>query len=598
MNIQDFYEGNEFEAYKYLGAHPMEDGTVFRTYAPHACKVCIVGEWNGFQEQVMEPVEDGNFYQCKIKENTENMRYQYRLYHTEKEYSNHCDPYGTAMEVRPGEYSIVKQIQNYQFTDREWMKHRKNGHEKPMNIYEVHLGSFLKDAQGEFLTYEELGEHLVQHVKELGYNYVQFMPVTEHPLDESWGYQGTGFFSATARFGSGIGLKKLIDMCHRNEIGVILDCMMVSFAIDSYGLADYDGEPLYEYPHKDMAINEWGSCNFMHSRGEVRSFLQSSAYFWLKEYHIDGLHFSGIQRLIYWHGDKSRGENGWAIEFLKRMNQGLKQRVPECVLLTGQTAGFPKITGRIPESGLGFDYQWDGNFTEDFIKYMSYAPKERKKQYYILPFSMVCFREEHYMLALSHDVAAHRENSIFQGIYGTEKEKYAQARAFAMFLYAHPGKVLNFMGNEFANTFRWNGTEALDWKLCNEKKHETFQKFIATLNHTYRQEPSLYELDYEEKGFHWLDCEKDGSCMYTMKRQGVEDVIYGIFNFDDKECKDYTLNVGDTEKVQLILSSQWECFGGISKTVKEEFVPRRMNGGNELTITVPAFCGWYLKRCQ
>lgn len=596
MKIEDFYQGNEFEAYEYLGAHQVEGGVVFRTYAPNAWQVCLLGEWNGFRELVMTPVVDGNFYEYKVEENIQGKRYQYRIYRTENDYSDHCDPYGFAMELRPGERSIVQRIDEYQFQDQAWMEQRKGGAQQPVNIYEVHLGSFARDLQGGFLTYVELAERLVRYVKGLGFNYVQFMPLAEHPLDESWGYQNTGFFSATARFGGPLGLKTLIDVCHQNGIGVIMDCMMVSFAIDSFGLADYDGQPLYEYPHKDMAINEWGSCNFMHSKGEVRSFLQSCAYFWLKEYHVDGLRMGSMQRLIYWHGIKSKGENGWAIDFLKRLNYGLKQRMPECILMTGQTGGYPKTTEKVSENGLGFDYQWDSNFVEDFIKYMAYSPEQRREQYYILPFSMVYFREEHYMLALSHDEAAHRDSSLFQGIYGEKSQKFSQARAFAMFFYAHPGKMLNFMGNEFASLKKWNGTEALDWNLCEQKEHQQYQKFVSSLNKVYAQEPALYELDYEEEGFSWLDCQKDGSCMYTMKRQGSNQVIYALFNFDEKECRKYTLNVGNAEKVQMIFNSDWDCFGGESPMVREEFVTRHMNGGNQLTVTVPAFCGWYLKK--
>ncbi|MDE6312917.1 MAG: 1,4-alpha-glucan branching enzyme [Lachnospiraceae bacterium] len=596
MKIQDFYEGNEFEAYEYLGVHSTAEGVVFRTYAPHAYKVCLMGEWNGCEELFMEAVEDGNFYEYTVKEDIQGLRYQYRIYRTENEYSDHCDPYGFAMELRPGEHSIVQSIDTYQFQDVGWMKHRENKTSQVLNIYEVHLGSFARDEQGNLFTYEKLAERLVSHVKLLGFNYVQFLPLAEHPLDESWGYQNTGFFSPTARFGNPLGLKKLIDVCHQNGIGVIMDCMMASFAIDSYGLADYDGQPLYEYPHKDMAINEWGSCNFMHSKGEVRSFLQSCAYFWLKEYHVDGLRMGSVQRLIYWHGSKNKGENGWAIDFLKRMNQGLKQRVPECILITGNTNAFPKTTRQVAESGLGFDYQWDSSFVEDLIKYMSYSPEKRREQYYILPFSMVYFRDEHYMLALSHDDAAHRVSSLFQGIYGNKSQKFSQARAFAMFIYAHPGKKLSFMGNEFASPAKWNGSQELDWSLCQQKEHQQHQEFISSLNKIYAQEPSLYELDYEEEGFEWLDCQKDGSCMYAMKRRGNREVVYALFNFDERECREYTLNVGDTEEVQMICNSDWECFGGGSPMNREVYVPLRMNGGNQLTVTVPAFCGWYLKK--
>lgn len=289
MNFSEFYEGKEFEAYKYLGAHITEGGVVFRTFAPNAAKVSVMGEFNHFKEIEMQPVYDGNFYECTIPEAKEGMRYQYRIYKSEDEYCDHCDPYGFGMEVRPEFSSIVRNLENYQFQDSQWIANREKSENKPINIYEVHLGSFRKNQDGTWFTYEEMAEKLVGYVKKMGYNYIEFMPLSEHPLDESWGYQNTGFFSPTSRYGDAKGLMKLIDICHQNNIGVIMDCMIVSFAIDSYGLADYDGQPLYEYPHKEVAINEWGSCNFIHSRGEVRSFLQSAVNYWLSEYHFDGL---------------------------------------------------------------------------------------------------------------------------------------------------------------------------------------------------------------------------------------------------------------------------------------------------------------------
>ena len=596
MELEKFYGGREFEAYEYLGAHVGKEGTTFRTYAPQAVKVSVVGEFNDFKETFMEPVEDGKFYECFIPQAEAGMRYRYRIYTNEEEYCDHCDPYGFAMEVRPGYHSVVFDLKEYRFQDEAWIAGREEKKEKPLSVYEVHLGSFLKGQDGNWLTYEEFSEKLVSYVKNMGYNYIQFLPLAEHPLDESWGYQTTGFFSPTSRYGSGNGLKKLIDICHQNEIGVIMDCNVVNFAIDSYGLADYDGHPLYEYSHKDAAINEWGSCNFVHSKGEVRSFLQSMANYWLKEYHCDGLRLGSMQRLAYWHGEKHRGENGLAIDFIKCLNQGLKERFPFCILMTGKLTGITKITDTVSKSGLGFDYQWDTNWVEDTLKYMAYSPEKRRKQYYILPFSMVYFQDEKYMMALSHDEAAHRHSSVFQGIYGEAEAKFAQARAMYMYMYAHPGKVLNFMGNEHGQTINWDGKTSLDWELTKKSESCRFMDFIKELNGTYLKEAALSELDYEEKGFAWMDCLKTGDCMYTMKRQGRKEVIYAIFNFDETEKKNYTLNLGDTEEVKVILNSDWKEFGGKSVHQKESLVTERSTGGNLLTLTVPPFTGIYLKK--
>lgn len=440
-----------------------------------------------------------------------------------------------------------------------------------------------------------MAEKLVGYVKKMGYNYIEFMPLSEHPLDESWGYQNTGFFSPTSRYGDAKGLMKLIDICHQNNIGVIMDCMIVSFAIDSYGLADYDGQPLYEYPHKEVAINEWGSCNFIHSRGEVRSFLQSAVNYWLSEYHFDGLRIGSLQRLIYWQGEKRRGENGIAIDFLKCMNNGIKKRFPYCILMAEDTSGSHKVTEEINQGGFGFDYKWDLNWIEDTLKYMSYSPEKRRQQYYILPFSMVYFQDEKYMLALSHDEAAHREKNVFKGIHGKLQEKFPQARALQMYMYAHPGKILNFMGNESAQVNNWNGQVSLDWKLARSEENRKFMYFVSELNKLYAKETALYELDYAEEGFCWIDCVKDGTCTYTMKRNGKKESIYAVFNFDNQTCEKYTLNVGDTESVKMIFNSDWECFGGNTKRDEVHIETKRITGGNQLILNIPPFTAMYLK---
>ncbi len=596
--MQDFYNGNSFEAYKYFGAHllPEGQGVVFRTFAPGAAKVAVIGDFNQFEETFLEPVYDGNVYEVVLPKAREGMRYKYRIYKNESEYQDHCDPYGFGMEVRPGSCSVIRDLSDYEFQDEAWIAERKDSKKNPVNIYEVHLGSFRKKENGDWLTYEELAEELVSYVKQEGYNYIEFMPLAEHPLDESWGYQNTGFFSPTARYGTAAGLKKLVDACHQNGIGVIMDCMMVCFAIDSYGLAQYDGWPLYEYPHKEVAINEWGSCNFIHSRGEVRSFLQSVANYWLEEYHFDGLRFGSIDRLIYWQGQKYRGTNGSAIDFVKRMNQGIRERFPHCILITGNTGSFPKITKEISTGGFGFDYKWDSNWMEDILKYMAYDSQTRKKQYYILPFSMVYFYEESIMLAFSHDEAAHREKSLFQGIYGETKEKLAQAKAMYMYMYAHPGKMLNFMGNEFGENKVWNGKEALSWELTQQEEFGKLQYFSQKLNELYARERSLYERDYEEEGFSWLDCQKNGNCMYAFQRRGSADSIYCVFNFDETPVQDYVLNVGETEQVQVILSSDWECFGGSTRQENVMITAEKKAGGNQVKLDIPAYTAVYLKR--
>lgn len=358
MDMYGFYTGKVFDAYEYLGCHITEEGTVFRTFAPAAAKITVVGEFNNWNETDMEKIYDGNFWECTIENARAGMMYKYRIYRKDGTYVEHCDPYGFGMELRPGAASIIRDMNSYDFQDEKWMKKRTDCKDKPLNIYEVHLGSW-KRKDGEWYSYVEMADLLISYVKCCGYNYIEIMPISEHPCDNSWGYQGTGFYSPTSRYGTADDLKCFIDKCHQNDIGVILDFVPVHFAVDGYGLADYDGTTLYEYPHADVGYSEWGSKNFNHSRGEVQSFLQSSAYYWLKEYHFDGLRIDALSNIIYWHGNKERGENINAVDFIRHMNQGLKQYYPGVMLIAEDSTAYPKVTAKVEKGGLGFDYKWD-----------------------------------------------------------------------------------------------------------------------------------------------------------------------------------------------------------------------------------------------
>ena len=335
MDMYGFYTGKIFDAYEFLGCRPQKAGAVFRTFAPAA----VIGSFNDWEETPMEKVYDGNFWECLIPEAKAGDMYKYRIWRKDGSFRDHCDPYGFGMELRPQNASFIRDMTAYSFHDSGWMKKRNDCRKGPLNIYEIHMGSWKrpaseacdsaeaqKKAVEKWYHYDELAELLIPYLKEYGYNYVELMPLGEHPCDESWGYQQTGFFSPTSRYGTADELKKMVDLFHQNGIGLILDFVPVHFAVDDYALADYDGTALYEYPNRDVGNSEWGSKNFMHSRGEVRSFLQSCADYWLKEYHFDGLRMDAISNMIYWQGQPERGVNGNAVSFLQYMNAGLKER--------------------------------------------------------------------------------------------------------------------------------------------------------------------------------------------------------------------------------------------------------------------------------
>lgn len=593
MDMYGFYTGQEFEAYKTQGAHLENGGVRFCTFAPAARKVAVIGEFNNWQEWYMNKINDGNFYEAFIPEAKEGQMYKYRIYTSDTAFVDHCDPYGFGMELRPASASIIRNLNAYTFQDEAWMSVQKNDYTKPLNIYEVHAGSWKtneKDENGWF-HYEQLGEKLVPYLKKHGYNYVEFLPLSEHPCDESWGYQNTGFFAPTSRYGTAVELKKMIDYFHQNEIGVIMDFVPVHFAVDEYALANYDGTALYEYPNSAVGVSEWGSCNFMHSRGEVRSFLQSAANYWLTEYHFDGIRMDAISNIIYWQGDSSRGVNGNAVDFIKTMNRGLKERHPGCVLMAEDSTNYPGVTKAVWEGGLGFDYKWDMGWMNDTLSYFQGSPENRSRDYHKLTFSMMYYYDQRFLLPLSHDEVVHGKATIVQKMNGDYDEKFPQARAFYMYMYAHPGKKLNFMGNEIGQLREWDEKREQDWDILKYPIHDGFCRFMEDLNNLYLEHPAFFEGDYEKEGFRWLDCHQEEKVIYVMERKALQtpEKLVAVFNFSDKLWKDYSFFVEDVENLQLLLSSDEDKYGGTGtftqKTLKVE------NG--QVTLDVPAMCGLY-----
>ena len=584
MDFYGFYTGKIFDAYKYLGAHinrgksGKAEEVVFRTFAPSASRISVIGEFNGWTETPMEKVHDGNFWELISKEAKPGMMYKYRIYDRAGNCIDHCDPYGYGMELRPNTASIIRDMDAYKFHDGKWMKKRSDHSELPLNVYELHFGSFRKPSEepDAWYDYEEMADILLPYLKENGYNYLEIMPLNEYPCDESWGYQGTGFFSPTSRYGTADQLKYFVDRCHENDIGVILDFVPVHFAVDDYALANYDGTALYEYPHSDVGDSEWGSRNFMHSRGEVRSFLQSAAEYWLNEYHIDGLRMDAISRAIYWQGMPERGVNSNAVEFLRYMNQGLKERHPSVILAAEDSTSFPGVTKPAEEGGLGFDYKWDMGWMNDTLDYFRTAPEYRTRDYHKLTFSMMYYYDERYLLPLSHDEVVHGKATILQKMYGDYEQKFPQARAFYMYMYAHPGKKLNFMGNEIGHFREWDEKREVDWNLLTFPAHQDFHRFMEDLNHFYLEHPALSELDYDMEGFQWLECHAEEKCVYVFERctkerrnetgksrdqMNRQERIVAAFNFSDEE-QEIEIKCEDKKSLKRVFSSEYKEYGG------------------------------------
>lgn len=582
MDLYGFYTGTVFDAYEYLGAHRQNKGYVFRVFAPGAQRVALLGDFTGWQEWEMNRVNDGNFFELYAENAEKGMKYLHRIYDKRGGFTDHCDIYGFGMELRPDFKSVLTDLNSYSFGDEKWLSGRTDCKNKPLNIYEVHVGSWRRKEDGSWYSYSELADILIPYVKEMGYNYIEFMPLSEHPCDESWGYQNTGFFSPTSRYGSAEQLMELVDKCHRSGIGVIMDFVPVHFAVDSYGIGNYDGTALYEYPHSDVGVSEWGSSNFMHSRGEVRSFLQSCAYYWLKEFHFDGIRMDAISRVLYWQGEENRGVNGRGVEFIRVMNKGLKEHIPNCILIAEDSTNYPGVTKPVDSGGLGFDYKWDMGFMNDTLNYFRTAPEYRTRDYHKLTFSMMYYYGENYLLPFSHDENVHGKATVLQRMNGQYEDKFPQARALYLYMYMHPGKKLNFMGGEIGQLREWDESREQDWDILKYPNHDSFREFMKSLNKLYLSRPAMYEEDYDQNGFRWIDCNNTENCLYAIERKSGKETLAAVFNFSGTE-KSYSLGTAnEAVSAEVLIHTDWYRFGG---NTEEE------NSADLKNIILPRFSG-------
>lgn len=599
MNHLEFYKGESFDAYTYFGAHPEDDGVVFRVYAPAAAEVKVMGEFSSWQEYDMYACENPGVFQAFVKDAKVGQMYKYVIYTRRGDRVEHCDPYGFAMELRPNWASIIVDLNGYQFQDEKWMgENRQKNYNLPMNIYEMHLGSFrTKNVTPEeqkahydaaaFYQYDEIAEELITYVKENGFEYIEFLPLSEHPADASWGYQNTGFFAPTARYGTPDQLKHLIDLCHQNDIGVILDFVPVHFAMDSYGLGQFDGTALYEFPSRDVAVSEWGTYNFNHAKGEGASFLQSCAYYWLKEFHVDGIRMDAISRAIYWQGNPDRGVNTCAVNFIRRMNQGLHKREPQCILIAEDSTDFMKVTAPVEYDGLGFDYKWDMGFMNDTLEFFKLEPVHRPANYHKLTFSMQYFYSDLFLLPLSHDEVVHGKATIIQKMWGMYEDKCRQVKAFYAYFYTHPGKKLNFMGNEIGQFREWDEKREQDWDLLKFPFHDAFHHYYMELCKLYRTQPALFDGEYNPNCFEWLEVHAESFTTYVYARKAQGETIITVLNLSDQFWKDFTFGIWEKVELEELLNSDWECYGGLTKPTDDNcHVEQKPFGGKMARATV------------
>lgn len=597
FNLKDFYDGNSFDDYTYLGAHKADSGYTFRVYAPRAVRVTLIGEFNGWLEYDLIRPKNSNFFEGTFVDVKPNMMYKYRVYSTPDKFVEHSDPYGFGMELRPGSASIIRELDEFKFTDDEWMAKRDVGYNNPVNIYELHLASWRQKEDGSWYTYTETGEMLVPYLKENGYTHVELMPITEHPADESWGYQNTCFYSPTSRYGTPAELMQMINHLHNNDIGVILDFVPIHFAVDGYGLGKFDGQALYEYPSDHVGCSEWGSYNFNFGRGEVRSFLQSAANYWLKEYHFDGLRMDAVSRAIFWLGDVKRGVNECAIKFIQTMNQGLKKRHKGIMLIAEDSTNYLKVTAPVEYDGLGFDYKWDMGWMNDTLEFFKLPPLYRTKSINKLTFSMAYFYNELYLLPLSHDEVVHGKATIIQKMWGSYEQKFPQARLLYMYMYTHPGKKLNFMGNEIGQFREWDEKREQDWFLKKYPLHDSFMRYIRDISRVYVNTSALYNSEYNSKSFTWHKMGTKDRALAIYERGCGEDGRYIVFlNFSDVPVEEFEFEIENEISLELIINTEADIYSGSIKTgtteIKAEITEDR---NTNISVNMPPFSGQILK---
>lgn len=609
---QQFCAGICYNIYEKLGAHPMTiqgvSGVYFAVWAPNAMRVSVVGDfnhWDGRRHQ-MNRLSVSGIYELFIPGVKAGALYKYEIKAKGSLVYLKSDPYGNESELRPKTASVVTDLKGYQWNDGDWMKARKQLHDekKPLAVYEMHLGSWRKpEEEGKlFYNYREIAPLLADYIKEMGYTHVELMPIMEHPLDESWGYQVTGYYAPTSRYGSCEDFMYFMDYMHQQGIGVILDWVPAHFPKDTFGLSNFDGTCLYEHldPRQGMHPH-WGTLIYNYGRPQVKNFLISNALFWAEKYHADGIRMDAVASMLYLDYGKNDGEwvaniyggneNLEAIEFLKHLNSIFKKKHPEVLLIAEESTAWPKITGDVEDDGLGFDYKWNMGWMNDFIDYMKKDPIYRSGAHDELTFSMIYAYSEKFLLSLSHDEVVHGKCSLLNKMPGEKEKKMANLRAALGYMIVHPGKKLLFMGQEFAQEREWSEQRELDWNLLEEKDHRQMQDYMKALLKLYKEQPALHEEDYDPTGFEWINVMETEKNMLTFIRKGKkkDSTLVVVCNFSALPYEKYQMGVPYPGKYKEIFNSDAKIYGGtgvgnprVKVSKKEEWDERK----NSIVINV------------
>lgn len=576
-----FHEGNYFESYRLFGAHIIntngKEATRFCVWAPNADEVNLVGDfnhWNG-KGFGLSRVNNEGVWMLIIEQNLEGSNYKYEIITANREKLYKADPFGFYSELRPHTASIVYSLEGYKWNDSKWLqkKEKKSTFSDPVVIYELHFGSWKKKKDGSFLTYREIADELIPYVLEHGFTHIEVLPLIEHPLDASWGYQGTGYYAVTSRYGTPHDFMYLIDQCHQHQIGVILDWVPGHFCKDAHGLHRFDGSHLFEYETSiDRENFTWGTANFDLGKTEVQSFLISNARFWMEYYHIDGFRVDAVSNIIYWPNSQEK-ENPFGLEFLKKLNRTVFQYDPNILMIAEDSTDWPQVTAPIHYGGVGFNYKWNMGWMNDILSYMEKSPLERSLFHEKVTFSLMYAFSENFILPFSHDEVVHGKKSLLDKMPGDYWEKFAQLRLLLGFMMTHPGKKLLFMGFELGQFAEWKDKEQLDWHLLDYEMHSKLNGYVKQLIKIYKRSKPLYELDHLSDSFEWIDVNNYHQSVFSFIRKGrtEEDLLVIVCNFKNESYEDYIVGVPREGSYREIFNSNDIEYGG-SGTVNKKVI--------------------------
>ena len=607
-----FHEGTNYHSHKYLGSFLDGDKCTFRVWAPNAVKVFVTGEfcsWHPYTHE-MKLINDKGIFEVELSGIKQYDAYKYVIVTKSGTELWKADPYAKHAETRPLTASKVYSLPNYDWKDGKWMKNRVVPHHRPMNIYEVHLGSWKHHEDGNEMDYRELADTLIKYVKDMNYTHIELLPVTEYPYDKSWGYQATGYFSPTSRYGTPEDFMYFIDSCHQNNIGVILDWVPGHFTKDAHGLYEFDGTCCYEYSDtKKMEHEGWGTRVFDYGRNEVRSFLTSSAISWIEDYHIDGIRVDAVSSMIFLNycrdEDKSARniyggfENLEAIDFIKNLNLYIKENYPGVSMIAEESTSYPKVTAAVEHGGLGFDFKWNMGWMNDSLDYLETDPFFRKGVHNKFTFSMHYAFSENFILPISHDEVVHGKKSLLDKSPVPYEDKFGNFKAFLGYMYAHPGKKLTFMGIDFAQFIEWDEERELDWLLMLYPKHVFTHRYVKELNKYYKSTPALWENDSDWDGFKWHVVDDNNNNVFAFSRidrSGKEVLV--VTNFSNQVLKHYEIGVNTWGSYKIALNSDAKKYDGLAisnrnlKTINKE----KNEFKYTLSINIPPYTTMYIEK--